>query len=178
MEFDQINGESGKHDSQLNGNQPGNKLNHTDAKSEGPILGASGGDPMRMLENVLAGNDEKHAQVLIVDDELVNINLYKRLFRGSPVTFETADSLSSALAAVERMKDCKVLLTDFNLSKIETSIPLIKRTKELFPNAKIIVVSGNEDAEQAITCLGIEAKFFLKPFNVSELKTVVESYLK
>jgi len=153
--------------------KPDDKLSHKDTKPEGPMMGGSNSVPIKKVVSVSASNEETHASLLIVDDEEVQLKLMKRLF--SDVRFEIANSLSSALAAVELMKDCKVLLTDFNLSETETSIGLMKRVKERFPNAKVVVMSGNYgDAMSAADLAGItDTYFFPKPFDVMKLVSTV-----
>jgi ActR/RegA family two-component response regulator len=149
------------------------KLSRIAAKPEGPMLGASGSSPVERAASITPGNEEKHASLLLVDDEEHILRLMKRLF--SKVAFEAADSLSSALSVVEQMKDCKVLLTDFNLSAGETAIPLIKRVRERFPNAKVIVVSGRYDnAVDEIDGTGMkDVRVFPKPFSVTDIVDAV-----
>ena len=154
--------------------EPVNKLNHQEAKSEGPMLNGPTNVPTSKTEQVSNGNEERHVSLLIVDDDEVNLRLLsKRLFSG--VNSETANTLESAKTMLKSMKDCKVLLTDFNLNELETSTSLITMAKELFPNVKVIVMSGNaSDAKDAIELAGVhDATFFLKPYDVMKLSDAV-----
>ncbi|VVB73695.1 Uncharacterised protein [uncultured archaeon] len=139
-----------------------NELSRMAAKTEGPMLGASRAPK---TESVSAGNEQKHAQLLVVEDNESVGCVIQRMLSSSGAQFEFASSLEEAVSKLAAMQDCKVLLTDFYLgpSESDPSIPLIKAAKE--KGAFVLLMSGTmQEALAELDAAGIAAdEYFEKP---------------
>mgnify|MGYP001403014543 CR=1 FL=1 len=89
--------------------------------------------------------------VFVLEDFPPTMALYKRILTG--YSLSTATTVEEAIKEIDRLKgsgaNVDVMVSDFNLPD-GTSAKAIEHMKEVFPNAKIILVSGNDEAEDKI----------------------------
>ena len=107
-------------------------------------------------------------RILLVDDEeLVRRSLEANL-REEGFELASAASAEEALAILQE-QPCDLLLTDYLMEGM-TGIELLKKTKELYPQVKIIVFSGYEGKDSSEEILRLGANGFLcKPIDFDEL---------
>ncbi len=118
---------------------------------------------------------ERREHVLVVDDEQgIRDQLCWALSEDWEVS--TAADVESALAATKEHHPALVIL-DINLDVTKDSlegIDLIGHILDIEPTAKIIMVTGHGQKENAIKCIERGAyDFFNKPVEIEELRTVI-----
>ncbi|MCU1268074.1 MAG: uncharacterized protein JWM21_4392 [Acidobacteria bacterium] len=111
-------------------------------------------------------------KLLIVDDEMPNLRLLKRLFRDDYHCL----TASSGEEAIELMSqhDVAILITDQRMPNM-SGIELLTRTAELRPHMARILLTGYTDVEalvEAINC-GLVSCYVTKPWNNDDLKLTV-----
>lgn len=117
--------------------------------------------------------------ILVIDDEEININLYKDSFKEEGYEIITAHNGKEALdIIVSREPDC--IVSDIMMPQM-TGIELLKILKSNPQTAfiPVILVTGLGDFEDVLK--GLEAgadDYLVKPINIIELKTRVKGALK
>lgn len=115
-------------------------------------------------------------KLLIVDDELANLRLLKRLFRDEYDCL-TASSGEEAIELLSQ-HDVAILITDQRMPRM-SGIELLTRTAELRPHMARILLTGYTDVEalvDAINC-GLVHSYITKPWNNDDLKLEVRRAL-
>ena len=118
---------------------------------------------------------ERREHILVVDDEQgIRDQLYWALNDDWEVS--TAADVVSALAATKEYRPALVIL-DINLDVTRDTlegIDLIGQILDIEPKAKVIMVTGHGQKENAIQCIERGAyDFFNKPVEIEELRTVI-----
>ena len=116
-------------------------------------------------------------KLLIVDDEMPNLRLLKRLFRQDYHCL-TAASGAEAIEVLSQ-HDVAILITDQRMPQM-SGIELLKRTAELRPHMARILLTGYTDVEalvEAINC-GLVHRYITKPWNNDDLKLKVARALE
>jgi two-component system response regulator PilR (NtrC family) len=113
-------------------------------------------------------------RVLVVDDEdLICIGIEKALQRNG-IDVKIAKNITEANKTLES--------DDFDLCLLDIKLPdgnglnLIERIKNISPNAKIVIMSGNlliDDPDNKIS----RYIFMPKPFDLSQIRTIVNNLL-
>jgi response regulator RpfG family c-di-GMP phosphodiesterase len=116
-------------------------------------------------------------KLLIVDDEMANLRLLKRLFRPDYHCL----TASSGQEAIELLShhDVAILITDQRMPQM-SGIELLKRTAEMRPYMARILLTGYTDVEalvEAINC-GLVHRYITKPWNNDDLKLEVSRALE
>jgi PleD family two-component response regulator len=122
------------------------------------------------------GKTEKR-RMLVVDDEVENSTLLRRMFRGD-YEVEVATSGTEALSLLER-KPFDVIISDQRMPGMHGT-ELLSRSMELCPNAVRILMTAFPDISTAISSLqeGRAYRFFTKPVRRDELVEVVSKALQ
>ena len=90
---------------------------------------------------------------------------------------KTARDAQEAIELLSHGKDIRALVTDVILPGGMTGVDLARKARELLPDLKILIMSGNA-AEEAIEASGLDRYAFLpKPFRLSELNRAVDDLL-
>jgi DNA-binding NtrC family response regulator len=111
--------------------------------------------------------NEKHS-ILLVDDNLHILELYKEILSGEGYQLTKATSGEMAIEALER-QEFDMIITDLNMGKM-SGLNVLKRAKEVHPETMVIVMTGNTDIEYAIEALRLHADdYILKPFRIHHL---------
>lgn len=112
--------------------------------------------------------------ILVVDDEKVIRELCERALRNFRVV-QAGDS-AEALRLYEQER-CDLVLTDVMMPG-GSGIDLLRRIKELDPNALVIIMTGYSEKEVILNALKDGADdFIVKPLNLIQLKIAVEKAL-
>jgi len=115
--------------------------------------------------------------VLFVDDELSNLNTFKRLFRKEQLDIFTADSGQQGLELLAK-NPIDLVISDMRMPYMNGAI-FLQEVKKLYPHTKRIIMSGYSDIEaieDTINKGGI-CKFIKKPWNNDELKTAIRNLI-
>jgi len=114
------------------------------------------------------------ASVLIVDDERSMRDFLKILLEKEGHEVNTADSGSSALITLEK-KSIDVVVSDIRMPGM-TGIELLETVKEQSPELPIILITAFASPDDAVLAMKNGAfDYISKPFNVDEIKSVIES---
>lgn len=116
-------------------------------------------------------------QILVVDDEPDMVALLQDLLRQAGFEAEGAGSGAQALAALHARPYALVLL-DLRL-RGEDGLTLARRTRRLFPQLPIVMLSGSSDETDRVLLLELAADdFLIKPFSPRELVARVRAVLR
>ncbi len=118
------------------------------------------------------------SRILIVDDEESILKALKRLLALTPCTAAdkryklTVDTFSSPLEALEKARHTAydLVLSDYRMPVMD-GVQLLKRVREIQPNAVRMIFSGYADLNGLIAAIndaGI-SRFIAKPWNDDEL---------
>ena len=119
-------------------------------------------------------------KVLVVDDDLGIQKQLKWSFTGYDVVF--AENRESAIAQLRRFEP-KVVTLDLGLppdaSNATEGIKTLEEIMELAPRTKVIVVTGNDDKENALKAIEIGAyDFYHKPIDSDTIQILVSRAAK
>ena len=109
--------------------------------------------------------------LLFVDDEEINLLLFKMSFSGH-YNIMTTDSPLKALEMIKE-NDIRVIITDFKMPNMN-GMELILEIKKLKPNIICVILSGYFEAEVAIEKEMIY-KYVMKPWDKIDLIKIVDS---
>lgn len=117
--------------------------------------------------------------ILIVDDEINNLQLLKRTFRGS-YNILTASNGYEALDVVAKEGDgISLIVSDQKMPEMEGT-EFLKRVNETHPNIVKILLTGHQDSDIIVSAINDCQlyQYILKPFDPEELKVSVNNGLK
>ena len=112
-------------------------------------------------------------KILYVDDEVINLQLFEINFCGKYEVL-TADRGMKALEILANNLDVVVVVSDMKMPHMD-GLEFIKRAKERHPNIKFYILTGFEitkEIQEAINSK-IILKYFMKPFNISEIDAAI-----
>lgn len=120
-------------------------------------------------------------KVFIADDEPFILDGLYHIINWEEQDLEIIGTAVNGHDALEKMKTLKtdILITDIRMPETD-GLELIRKTKEINPGTKFIIMSGYDDFEYLKECikLGIE-NYLLKPINQEEfLSTLVNTVAK
>ncbi|MCP4457275.1 MAG: response regulator [Cytophagales bacterium] len=117
--------------------------------------------------------------VLYVDDEDVNLFLFSRTFE-STYNVLTARSGAEGLGILEANKEeIIVVISDMKMPEMN-GIEFITKAKNQFKNVSYFILTGfahNNEIEVALKT-GLIQRFFIKPFDVSEIQMAITESLE
>ena len=120
----------------------------------------------------------KKNKILIVDDELIIRELLFDLLTEEGFLVEMAPDGEIALKLIRDESEIVVLFTDIMMPKMD-GITLIHKAKEINPGIVPIIMTGYATIETARAAVKEGAyDYVLKPFNITEIKTVVNNALE
>ena len=119
--------------------------------------------------------EEKNRMLIVEDDKGLQKQL-KWCFEDYDLSF--ADDRESAIAQLRRNEPA-VVLQDLGLPPdaegVSEGIAALEEILTLSPETKVIVVTGNDDTENAVRSVGLGAyDFYRKPVDTEVLKLLVE----
>lgn len=110
--------------------------------------------------------------VMLVDDEKLTLEYLKMTIPQQDSDWQVAAACSDGIAALEWLAHHRIdlIITDIKMPEM-TGLELSRKVKELYPNQKIIILSGYDDfkfAQQAIQ-YGVR-NYLLKPISLEDLR--------
>lgn len=116
-------------------------------------------------------------KILVVDDEASILDQSMKALSKEGYSVITADSGYEALEVAKR-ESFDLLVTDIVMPNMD-GLELLRRFRELYPDAPAVIITGYATIENAIGCLkeGSQA-FIIKPFTPDELRIAVNQALE
>jgi CheY-like chemotaxis protein len=112
--------------------------------------------------------------ILVVDDELVTIEIVKKVFSELEYDIYEAHDGIEALEVYSRIPNVTLILLDFIMPKRD-GIDILRDIKKINPDQKVIICSGY-DLEAIKDSVGTLADgFLLKPFGINDLIEIVNN---
>lgn len=117
--------------------------------------------------------------ILIVDDEINNLQLLKRTFRGS-YNILTASNGIEGLEVVKREGDRISLIVSDQKMPVMEGTEFLKKVNETHPEIVKILLTGHQDSDIIVSAINDCQlyQYILKPFDPEELKVSVTNGLK
>lgn len=113
--------------------------------------------------------------LFIVDDEKTTRDCIKDYIPWAELGVGQVETAENGLAALDLAMQSKpdIVLTDVRMPKMD-GIELSKKIKLLYPECKIIFVSGYSDKEYLKSAINLKALSYIeKPVNIEEIKSVM-----
>lgn len=117
-------------------------------------------------------------KVLYIDDESINLMLFKANFK-KKFDVITGESGSEGLLLLKNNPDTKVVISDMKMPGM-SGIEFIRKAKKDFPNVSFYILTGfdiTDEISQALEELLIH-KYFKKPFNINEIELAIINEVK
>jgi DNA-binding response OmpR family regulator len=112
--------------------------------------------------------------ILIVDDEPIILSLVQEFMETYGYKVRTATNGKDALDIVKNDESIRLVLTDVKMENL-TGLDLLKLIKDFRKDMPVIIITGYKTIENTIEALRNGAvDFITKPFNLSELKKIVD----
>ena len=103
--------------------------------------------------------------ILLVDDNPHILELNREVLSEQGYQLTKATSGESAIEGLEK-QHFDMVITDINMGKV-SGFEVLERAKELHPESKVIVTTGNPDLQNAIEALRLHADdYLLKPYSI------------
>lgn len=131
------------------------------------------------LEVVLNFAKEDKHTILIVDDEINNLQLLKRTFRGQYNILTATNGLEALDVVKEHGDKISLIVSDQKMPVMEGT-EFLEKVRETHPQIVKILLTGHVDTDILVSAIN-ECDLFqyiLKPFELDELKFAVENGLK
>ncbi len=117
--------------------------------------------------------DSPGGAILVVDDDPVILDLYRRLLKKYPRVLYAASG-TEALQVIREADDITVALIDFDLPGA-SGLEVIQELKRTFPDAEEAVVTASYDVQAAVESIKAgAARYITKPFNPGEILSLIE----
>jgi DNA-binding NtrC family response regulator len=118
----------------------------------------------------------KARDILVVDDDITNLLLFRLLLEFEGFDVATASDGIKALETLEN-SDFRMVITDFNMPKM-SGLELAVKVREQHPKIHVVLVTANElsDIVEDAADAGI-SRIFSKPVNMETLVTTIRSSL-
>ncbi|MFW6140079.1 MAG: sigma-54-dependent transcriptional regulator [Acidobacteriota bacterium] len=116
-------------------------------------------------------------KILIIDDEQSILDLLDMVFKKQGYAVETALSADKAFKLINE-DDIDLVLTDVKLPQ-KSGMEILKYVKKNKPEIPVIMITAYGTIKQAVEAFKTGAvDYVLKPFDIEELKIIVEKGLK
>jgi len=117
-------------------------------------------------------------KILYVDDEIVNLQLFKLIFSNKYEVF-TAENGLKGLEFLDKNHNVSIVISDMKMPFM-SGIEFIQKSKAKYQKISYFILTGYEitnEIQEALN-LGLIVKYFRKPFNKSEIDSEIELALK
>jgi two-component system response regulator AtoC len=112
-------------------------------------------------------------RILIVDDDTDALEVYKTRLSHAGFEVETAESAEQALSRVSSV-DPGLIVTDVRMSGM-TGLELLERIRSDMEEVSVVVMTGHEDMETAVSAMKAGAfDFLVKPVDPKALQALAE----
>ncbi len=110
--------------------------------------------------------------ILLVDDEELYLEALATLLIREGYGISTVCSGKEALQSVQK-KQYDLVITDMIMPDI-TGIDVLKKVKSIYPETKVIIITGYGEQESYLESMTLGAYEYLnKPINMPELKKII-----
>ncbi|MEA2041738.1 MAG: response regulator [Bacteroidota bacterium] len=119
---------------------------------------------------------EKH--ILYVDDEPINLELFKLNFR-KHFNIHTAASGTDGLRILGQNKNIYVIVSDMKMPEMN-GIEFIKKAKTKFPGKKFFILTGFEITQEIQDAINsnLIVKYLRKPFKHDDILEIIQNTFK
>ena len=116
--------------------------------------------------------------ILYIDDEQINLMLFKMNFRRD-FNIITAEDGQEALNILHTNNDIKIVISDMKMPGM-TGVELIQKAKIDYPDIYYFILTGYDITKEIAEALENKSilKCFRKPFNLVEIKDSINVALK
>jgi two-component system response regulator (stage 0 sporulation protein F) len=113
---------------------------------------------------------DKRKTILYIDDEPINIMVFKELF-SSTYNVVTATSGLEGIGILRAKNDITVVISDMKMPNMN-GLEFIKKAKIEYPQIAYFILSGYNITEEIADALNSKLilKYFCKPLNVREIR--------
>lgn len=120
---------------------------------------------------------EKKINILYVDDEQINLQLFLMLFE-QKYNIITASSANEALKILETNNDFSIVISDMKMP-IMNGIEFIKKAREKYKSIRYFILTGFEITKEISEALkqNIICSYFKKPFIPTEIENKIKEVL-
>jgi two-component system, response regulator, stage 0 sporulation protein F len=118
----------------------------------------------------------KQITVLYVDDEPLNLTLFKANFKNK-FNVLTAESGYKGLELLRETPETNVVISDMKMPGI-SGLEFIRLAKEEHPNISFYILTGFDISDEISKAIkeGLINRYFRKPFNIKEIElAIIES---
>ncbi len=117
------------------------------------------------------------SRLLIVDDESAIRGVLKRHFTRMGFECFEAGTGTQAVELLEN-RDVDAVLSDLNMPQMD-GFELLRTIKKMDPDLAVLLITGNNEIEKAISAIQCEADdYLLKPFNIPQITNRVTQALQ
>ena len=120
---------------------------------------------------------EKRINVLYVDDEQLNLDLFALVFKKK---FNVIKAISGieGLEKLEQHKDITIVISDMKMPEMN-GIEFIRKAKTNYKNLKCFILTGYEITDEIADALEEKLinKYFKKPFNSKEIENTINEVI-
>jgi DNA-binding NtrC family response regulator len=119
----------------------------------------------------------KRARILIVDDELIARENLDHVLRKEG--YETV-AVENGLAAIREIEKAEfdLVMTDLRMQPVD-GMQVLYRTKELYPDTEVIVITGYASVSTAVEAIQKGAHHYVpKPYKIDEVRIMVRQALE
>lgn len=114
---------------------------------------------------------------LVVDDEPRLRQILVRLMRADGFIVDEASNGHDAIRQME-LHPATLILTDIEMPTMD-GFSLLRELRARWPDAAVMMISGNGDVQMAVSCLSVGALDYLtKPFHLEEVRARITSVLE
>ncbi len=117
-------------------------------------------------------------KILYVDDESINLQLFKIVFSKKYEVF-TAENGLIGLELLANTRNVSIVISDMKMPFMD-GIEFIKKSKAQFQDISYFILTGYDitnEIQEALN-MGLIVKYFRKPFNKAEIDSEIELALK
>jgi two-component system response regulator (stage 0 sporulation protein F) len=117
-------------------------------------------------------------KILYVDDELINLQLFKLIFNNKYEVFSAENGLEG-LKVLDNNPDIAAVVSDMKMPGM-SGLEFIKESKIIYPGKSYFILTGYEitnEIQEALN-MGLIINYFRKPLNKVEIDTQIELALK
>ncbi|RLD66767.1 MAG: response regulator [Bacteroidetes bacterium] len=120
---------------------------------------------------------EKRVNILYVDDEQLNLELFALVFK-KKFNVITAESGFEGLEKLKENKDVCIVISDMKMPEMN-GIEFINHAKKDFNNIAYFILTGFEITEEIADALNQKLinRYFKKPFNSKEIESTINDVL-
>jgi DNA-binding NtrC family response regulator len=116
-------------------------------------------------------------KILIIDDEAIALQNLMHVLKKEGYSILGTQNSTEALELLARER-FDLVLTDLKMEKVD-GMQILTRTKELYPDSEVIMITGYATLETAIEAMKRGAYHYIaKPFKLEEVRKVVKEALE